>query len=1730
MSIRNPLLDKYSKKNLGAKPTEKYGHSVPSNQLKHLKTISHSSFSSKFSSSLKPSPSLHLSNLTQKSTKAISSHLLSPSTGGTKLINRCLLTSNLPSSVSERADEDIEFEDVTAATEDAVHFKDLDHTYDKLPYVVSGETLNNYFEPQPMKDAAYTEEELLKQDFINLAACSLIEQPKFGDRNDCTRLKVIGISEKMIKFDPEFILKVALFTRRQLNIRVTANFLVALAAYKKDCRRYIKKYYNEIVRLPSDWIDIAELYTSLGDKTINYSAIPVCLRKAMVKKFPSFDEYQIGKYNKKPKKKEESTLDEEEKYYERHHFTLKQLIRKIHICDPPNIIMPILGKKYPSSQEEFYRSKLPGHWDEAQSGKRMKIPTPFTWETQLSANGNNSKTWKDLILSKKLPYMAMLRNLRNIILSGVKENIHKIVQRKISSVEDVKRSKQFPFRFLSAYSVLDSIEETAQEIAWSTTPNFEKENLVSQYKKCLDKAVQISAIHNVKPIKGSVLILFYCGADMEEHCSTKGLGRARTLREVAGLMSLMIMFSSEYSKIVYYNSTGVGTGKRTDTGGEILKHLSAFVEESTKKHYEIAGTITLPAFMARIIEKEIHYDTIIQISSDHRDLSNLVRMYREKVNLNLLYVNMTLKGKGAEFVNEYGSHRNDVYLSGFSDQMLQYISQRGSGELLSTVESIDKKFKLQPLAKPMAQHYVSPLAKQVRSKLLKVFISSTFIDLEMERRSIKLSVMRDVNELLGDKHFLVQEIDLRWGVTAEESKSNQTVQRCLSELQKCDYFICIIGERYGTVIDSLPPTNRDLSWISDYIPGCSMTELEVHGAVDRGYIKPKNCAFLIKTDDNGNNLCNNDPKTSKFYRYVQQAVITHDMKLKYYKDTMPGGDFEVTAKEIFLDFVGNREEEEKDVSLDDMHRSYLEEQSLSFVSRGNLLNRLNEHISNNSMVLVTGPEGTGKSSLLARAITNISEEKRENAFYHIVKLNSESRSLYHLLNRLCYHLSKIINEPLDDQFEPISTLWSQLKKCDTPFYTIIDGLDELTNTSDNFAWLPDEMPSCVKIIFSASQSSLWYNYLNKKYPKILSFTVNKLSVAEKVEVAKQMLWSYGKRLEEKGFNSQLNIFLSKRDATSPLFIDLSIQELQLNAIFENLTDCITELPQTTEALYCRTLESARKVSPHCDRLLQMLWCSQSGLSEPDLLSFLQVKPMLLVILLHHLQLFISVDKFRGILTLKNNYARKIIRQNCFEGTEISQIHNVLGDNFLETIELHSRYFQSTRKESFKNVLYHYVQGNRWSLIAWLLVDFNFVRQCVYLRLLDDLLAVFSIDGNTLKGQAKKDFNEDMNDERILFLRQFLVNNKTILLREPLLFKQQLLQTDYYLRDVVMFNISVGTFKCLNKEEIEYTCHINNQCKSEVTCVSASTDAPLVVVGFKDSKLQLFDSKNSELLFTYRGHTGPVTCCGFLTSARFVSGGSDGCLMLWSVTDPVCITSIAPHIHPIQSIAINSLSKCVVSVGIDRRATVWHNDVIFDTIEFDNPMNCVCFIEKGKKFVAGAWNGNIYVYDLVSKIKISPKKNGKIHKNSIRALTSGNKQVAALDVTGVLSLWDQETLDVLRCTTVGNAVTLSFDFQDRLVFGYANGAITISSGFGAVSTFNDTGSSGVTAIAMDEKEEFYVGYYSGEVVSVSKNETIATHKGRVNQIAVIKDFVVSCSDDGTVLVSYLNRYLCRTYSS
>ncbi len=80
----------------------------------------------------------------------------------------------------------------------------------------------------------------------------------------------------------------------------------------------------------------------------------------------------------KEARKAMTKISEEDRETRRMAFTLKRLIRQLHISEPVEHVWCLLGKRYPENSELFYQSRLPGVFDAERANKRMKLPTPET--------------------------------------------------------------------------------------------------------------------------------------------------------------------------------------------------------------------------------------------------------------------------------------------------------------------------------------------------------------------------------------------------------------------------------------------------------------------------------------------------------------------------------------------------------------------------------------------------------------------------------------------------------------------------------------------------------------------------------------------------------------------------------------------------------------------------------------------------------------------------------------------------------------------------------------------------------------------------------------------------------------------------------------------------------------------------------------------------------------------------------------------------------------------------------------------------------------------------------------------------------------------------------------------------------------------------------------------------------------------------------------------------------
>lgn len=114
----------------------------------------------------------------------------------------------------------------------------------------------------------------------------------------------------------------------------------------------------------------------------------------------------------------------------------------------------------------------------------MLYQAGFTWEDALSLAGKSvpkAQLWEALIPS--MGYMALLRNLRNFDDAGISEEAAALVKTRLTDPEQVARSRQLPFRFLSAFKATESVRwhsalERALTLSLANIPELSGRTLV----------------------------------------------------------------------------------------------------------------------------------------------------------------------------------------------------------------------------------------------------------------------------------------------------------------------------------------------------------------------------------------------------------------------------------------------------------------------------------------------------------------------------------------------------------------------------------------------------------------------------------------------------------------------------------------------------------------------------------------------------------------------------------------------------------------------------------------------------------------------------------------------------------------------------------------------------------------------------------------------------------------------------------------------------------------------------------------------------------------------------------------------------------------------------------------------------------------------------------------------------------------------------------------------------
>lgn len=538
----------------------------------------------------------------------------------------------------------------------------------------------------------------------------------------------------------------------------------------------------------------------------------------------------------------------------------------------------------------------------------------------------------------------------------------------------------------------------------------------------------------------------------------------------------------------------------------------------------------------------------------------------------------------------------------------------------------------------------------VENRQIRVFISSTFQDMQSERDYLITKVFPRLQAEAARRDVTIIPLDLRWGVTEEESQTGKVIEICLQEiLYSRPFFIGLIGDRYGWC-PSLEEfwcnelLQERFGWLKDDIKkGLSVTEIEMQYGVLRSE-EPMDAFFYIRQGD--------------------VPVAEYTEKLERLKMSVRGNKFgypvydytsvEVLGKQVEEDFIGllDRLYPEKRLSELEKDRfiqqTFLRDHCRIYIPEESNFQILNDFLRGDySHFVVTGESGMGKSALIANWLNDLSQDSGYNIIYHFVGNGGQEGSHRHIASRLCNEIRDLYRLPLPSEKQLGEDVFKQLEKLfvfiakEKPLLIVLDGINQLVNEdrAKQLVWLPVPARN-TKILFSTLfDDETMQVFKERNYPLL---TLQPLDKERRSRLVNEYLRLYGKKLA----SVQISRIVDDPQNRNTLVLKTLLNELINFGVHERLDSRIDYYLQANDIpdFFQRVLDRYETDYGASDvrHILALITFSRWGLSEQEIMSITCIIP------LHWSQFYCA---FRNHLVVKNgviSFSHASIRQACLD--------------------------------------------------------------------------------------------------------------------------------------------------------------------------------------------------------------------------------------------------------------------------------------------------------------------------------------------------------------------------------------------------------------------------------------------------------------------------------------------------
>lgn len=495
-----------------------------------------------------------------------------------------------------------------------------------------------------------------------------------------------------------------------------------------------------------------------------------------------------------------------------------------------------------------------------------------------------------------------------------------------------------------------------------------------------------------------------------------------------------------------------------------------------------------------------------------------------------------------------------------------------------------------------------------RWKTVRVFISSTFRDMQAERDHLVRFVFPRLREQLLKRRIHLVDVDLRWGVTGDQD----AFELCMDEIDRCQpRFLCMLGGRYGWV----PPAASGSAE-----PGRSITASEIHYAALDKLNEPAFRYFYFRDPDVTASIPDpyaadyREPEGSQAARdlgsikariqgargRVQRApgdIVEQPLPLLVYPCAWDTATARITRLEafgarVYADLLSSidaefREDdaaaaadplEEERAAMD----AFVEERTERYVvgSREPVFRALAAHLDGrdgNGLLCVVGTPGSGKSALMGRFSRDCEARAATGGatlLTHFVGASAASTNMRLVLRRFCHELARAagIADEIPDGYDKLRETFPKFLEqaaATRPVWILIDAVNQLDPAFDarEMRWLPDTLPPNARVVLSAlAGPSL--DALRRRHAPPLELVLDPISDTDATAIVGAFLARYRKTLDA----AQRGALLAKTDARVPLYLLTALEELRTLGTYEEISQRISSLPERVQPLYTWILD------------------------------------------------------------------------------------------------------------------------------------------------------------------------------------------------------------------------------------------------------------------------------------------------------------------------------------------------------------------------------------------------------------------------------------------------------------------------------------------------------------------------------------------------------------------------------